>query len=123
MTEQIGTSLIGSTTYSNILVNTQNAEIVPVVLPGGAALSLTKGMCLQDDAAAGQKKGYTNADTTPTGLCILLDDVTTTVAGGNVTANALVAGSVKQSAVTDDAGAAIDAAFRDHEEMKNVRWS
>lgn len=47
-----------------------------------------------------------------TGACILMEDVTTTVGGGNVTADACRDGSVDSSKVLDSAGAAVDKYFK-----------
>lgn len=56
-----------------------------------------------------------------TGASILLDDVTTTVAGGNIDANAAVGGTVKTAKILDSAGAEVDTFFRDA--LTNVRFA
>lgn len=46
------------------------------------------------------------------GACILMNDAATTVAGGNVTADACRDGSVDSAMVLDSAGAAVDSHFK-----------
>jgi len=55
-----------------------------------------------------------------TGACVLLEDAETTVAGGDVVANALVSGSVKANKVKDSGGNEADSYFKDA--LKNLRF-
>ena len=47
------------------------------------------------------------------GACVLAIDVTTTVVGGNMTVNGIIAGNLKSSLVLDSAGVAVDQYFKD----------
>lgn len=197
MSEQVGVTKIGSVSYPDeIFANTVAAEIVSVVMAGGAAASYSKGLGLIN-GGDGLKVAYANAtevtaeavgtgdaatttfdlvqsdviesslvvyigndkqrvtlsagtgaagvdqivfSTAPasgvsivadyyyhgssvgvTGASILLDDVTTTVAGGNIDANAAVGGTVKTAKILDSAGAEVDTFFRDA--LTNVRFA
>lgn len=119
--EPVGVSKVGETTTSEIFVNTANMEAISAVLVGGSAVTYTKGTALKNGTTAGTKVKYTNADVSPTGLCILLENAATTVAGGNVITTALVAGTVNLDKIKDAAGAAVDAAFK--AALNNVRFS
>ena len=109
---QLGTELVGSTTYKKLFRSTLGPEdIVPCVVPGGVAASFLMGYAMIDDASTGHKKRYTNGGAT-TGACILMQDLTSTVAGGNQTGNACRDGSVDSSMVIDISGSAVDATFK-----------
>ena len=56
-----------------------------------------------------------------TGACVLMEAAATTVAGGNVTVNALVGGTVNSAKVKDSAAALVDSVFKDA--LNNVRFS
>src|SRR3989337_1679100 len=59
--EPVGISKIGQTSYDSIFVNTADMEAISAVLPGGSAVTYTKGTALVDGATAGTKAKYTNS--------------------------------------------------------------
>ena len=60
--EQIGTKLVGSTTYKKLFKNSLGPNsIVPCILPGGSAVTYPMGAAMRNSATAGQKARYTNA--------------------------------------------------------------
>lgn len=112
MSEDLGTKLVGSTTYKKLFRSINGPEdIVPCTVPGGVAATFPMGAAMIDGDAAGQKKRYTNGGAV-TGACILMRDVTTTVAGGNVTTDACRDGSVDTSMVVNMTGGPVDAGFK-----------
>ena len=111
MVFQVGGAYVGATSTFEFLVNTDDISVIPVCIAGDQALTLNPGTVLQDGAAnTNQKVGYTNADATPTGFCILMDPVNLVSGDPPITVNALVRGTVKKSLILDDGGAAADAA-------------
>lgn len=111
MARQIGGVSVGTTTSVEFLLNTDDISVIPACIAGNQALTLNPGTVLQDGAAGtNQKVGYTNADVSPTGLCILVDKVVLAVGDPPVTVNGLIRGTVRKSMILDDAGAAADAA-------------
>lgn len=111
MAFQIGGVSVGVTKTYEFLVNTDDIAVIPVCIAGNQALELNPGTVLQDGAAnTNQKVGYTNADVSPTGLCILMDPVKLVSGDPPITVNGLIRGTVKKSLILDDAGAAADAA-------------
>lgn len=120
MGEQLGTKLVGSTTYKKLFRSSLGPDdIVPCVIEDDAAKAWLMGYAMIDDASTGFKKRYTNGGAI-TGACILMEDVTVTLAGGNVTANACRDGSVDSSMVLDLSGAAADATFK--AALPKVSW-
>ena len=61
MSEQVGVSKIGETTFSQIFTNTADQEVISAVLPGGSAVTYPLGTALVDGATIGTKAKYTNA--------------------------------------------------------------
>lgn len=61
MSEPVGVAKVGQTSTSEIFVNTADTEVISAVLPGGSAVTFTKGTALVDGATAGTKAKYTNA--------------------------------------------------------------
>jgi len=187
MAEQIALKSLGATTAREVMANTDDAMIVPVILAGGSALDFIAGQVVRDGSVSGLKYPYTNGDldltitdgvatagsltvlTTATfnplaagvkpgdtfactgggggtktvsavtagsitvtvaftadtgisavltrtaagslglGLAVLAESSATTVADGNVTANAFLTGTLRKSKVVDSTGAALDA--------------
>jgi len=119
MGEVVGVATVGNTSIDEIMASSYEREVVAVTLAGGSAVSYVAGQALVNSATAGKSEKYTNTGST-TGACILLTAEATTVAGGDVVANALVAGSVYAHKVVDSAGAEADAAFQ--AVLNNVRF-
>lgn len=83
------------------------------------------GIALKSSGAGDTKVQYSNSDTIAevSGECILdALVVITDVAGGQETVRVAVGGNVKADKIKDRDGAAVDGAFRDHDDMKNVRF-
>lgn len=120
MSGQLGTKLVGSTTYKKLFRSSLGPDdIVPAVIEDDADKAWLMGYALIHDASTGFKKRYTNGGAT-TGACILMEDVTVTTGNGNYTANACRDGSVDSSMVIDISGAAADAAFK--AALPKVSW-
>ena len=112
MPEQVGIKKVGTTMAKELLSSTSDAlEFTSVTLAGGSNATYPMGRTLKD-GTDGLKVVYTNADVSPTGVCILAEDVVTTTESGNVTTFALIKGNVKTSMVKDATGALADAAFK-----------
>lgn len=114
MGEQIGTKLQGSTTSKELFKTAIGPnDVIACNIVGNAAATYPMGAAMINSATSGFKKRYTNSESlTGGGACILMQDVTTTVGGGNVTADACRDGSVDSSKVVDANGVAVDAAFK-----------
>jgi len=115
MGEQIGTKLQGSTTSKELFKSAIGPnDVIACVIVGNAAATYPMGAAMIDSATAGLKKRYTNADslTGDVNPCVLMQDVTTTVGGGNVTADAARDGNVDTALVVDANGALVDAGFK-----------
>lgn len=64
MGEQLGTKLVGSTTYKKLFkASLGPTDIVPCILAGGSAVTYLMGAAMRNSSAAGQKAKYTNAAT------------------------------------------------------------
>jgi len=109
MAEQIAHKSLGVTTTNELFINTDDISVIPAVIAGNQTLVLPAGTVLQD-GSIGLKVGYTNSDSQPTGVCILLDPISIASGDGAMTVNALIRGTVKKSKILDDGGSAADAA-------------
>lgn len=115
MGEQIGTKLQGSTTSKELFKSAIGPnDVIACVIVGNSAATYPMGAAMIDSATSGLKKRYTNADslTGDVNPCVLMQAVTTTVGGGNVTADAARDGSVDTALVVDATGALVDAGFK-----------
>jgi hypothetical protein len=109
--EQIGGKLVGSTTTKQLFKSAVGPnDVVACVIVGNSAATYPMGAAMRD-GANGLKVRYTNSGSL-TGACILMQDVTTTVGGGNVTADACRDGSVDKTMVVDANGALVDSGFK-----------
>lgn len=117
MGEQLGTKLYGSTTSKQLFKSAIGPnDIIACVISGNQAATYLMGYAMMNNSAMpGIKKRYTNGTSITGvngGVCILMQDVTTTVGGGNVTADACRDGSVDSTMVLDANGVAVDATFK-----------
>ena len=109
--EQVGASYVGKTSDSQLITSTSMCSFTPVVIEGNQAATYPKGAAMINDAATGFKKRYVVGGAT-TGACILVEAVTTTVGGGNVTTDGFIEGNIDESSVVCSTGGAIDAGFK-----------
>jgi len=113
--EQLGGKLVGSTTTKQLFKSSLGPnDIVACVIAGNIAATYPMGAAMVIDTSnPGRRVRYVNGNSsTATGACVLMQDVTTTVGGGNVTADAARDGNVDSTMVVDANGALVDAGFR-----------
>lgn len=117
-----GTTATFSLAHANVILST----LKPFLVASGALLKFTLSV---GTGAAGVDQivfdippanaavfqadySYHNAVAGIAGACVLMRAVTTTVGGGNVTADACMDGAVDTSMIVDSAGVAVDAYFK-----------
>lgn len=127
--DQVGSTYQGSSKFTgdeNILINVEGVvhESATVLLASSGEYK--PGLALKNGGAGDVRIPYLNTDTIGevSGESILNETIIiTSTSGGQETVKVLVGGSVKLSKVKDRDGNEVDAAFQDHKNMKNVRFS
>lgn len=90
-------------------------EVVATLSAGTGAAGVDQIVCKIAVASGNIKAAYDyhSGGYDATGACVLAEDVTTTVGGGNVITNGIIAGNLKSSLVLDSAGVVVDQYFKD----------
>ncbi len=123
----VGASFQGNSRFNgdNILQNSEGTAWDHATVVFTSSGEFRQGLTLKSGGAGDTKVAYSNSDTIAevSGEAIL-DEliVIDKVAGGQQTAKVLVGGNVIARKILDRDGVASDAAFRDHADMRNVRF-